>query len=298
MNLRIVKDYYAILGVSHDASTGHIMGAYRRMAKAAHPDNSEAAGDGGPFQLIQEAYTVLCKEREGYDSYQDKVRAQIQHKRQGDNIELNLVLDPFECVRGGGQLVELDREERCQECHGKTCPQCNGLGLIVTTTRECLKFPPDVRAGDLFRYVGLGHHGLKGGSDGDILATVVIMQAPQLKTSGNDIWQTLPIGLDLASKGGLYDIELPDGSTKQLHLHPMSGSGAAFRVEGAGLMGSSGRGDYIVRFAIWLGAELDTIEAARLLDSEPQPVALIEEPSSHRLFQDPHFLDGLTLFAS
>ena len=53
----MAKSYFAILGVATGASPKEIRSAYRRLAKAYHPDHY--TGDSGPFRQIQEAYSVL-----------------------------------------------------------------------------------------------------------------------------------------------------------------------------------------------------------------------------------------------
>lgn len=66
------KDYYTILGVSRDADEQTIKSAYRRLARAYHPDvnsNKEAATE--KFKEINEAYTVLSdpEKRKTYDAF-------------------------------------------------------------------------------------------------------------------------------------------------------------------------------------------------------------------------------------
>lgn len=51
------KDYYLILGVSTNASTGEVKAAFRRRALELHPDRSGLGSE--PFQQLQEAYAVL-----------------------------------------------------------------------------------------------------------------------------------------------------------------------------------------------------------------------------------------------
>lgn len=64
------KDYYADLGVAKDASTGEIKKAYRRLARANHPDSNP--GDTAKhekFKAVAEAYDVLgdAEKRKQYD---------------------------------------------------------------------------------------------------------------------------------------------------------------------------------------------------------------------------------------
>jgi DnaJ-class molecular chaperone len=57
----MAKSYFAILGISPDATVNEIRSAYRRLAKEFHPDHY--AGGSERFQDIQEAYTVLGNRR-------------------------------------------------------------------------------------------------------------------------------------------------------------------------------------------------------------------------------------------
>ena len=60
----MAKSYFAILGVTADASAHEIRSAYRRLAKELHPDRYP--GGSKPFRQVQEAYSVLgnpCKRR-------------------------------------------------------------------------------------------------------------------------------------------------------------------------------------------------------------------------------------------
>jgi DnaJ-class molecular chaperone len=53
----MAKSYFAILGISPDADVDEIRSAYRRLAKAYHPDYY--TGSSSKFRDIQEAYSVL-----------------------------------------------------------------------------------------------------------------------------------------------------------------------------------------------------------------------------------------------
>lgn len=61
------KEYYDVLGVDEDASTGEIRSAYRKLALTSHPDRG---GDADVFAKISKAYEVLSdpKMRERYDT--------------------------------------------------------------------------------------------------------------------------------------------------------------------------------------------------------------------------------------
>lgn len=65
------KDFYAVLGVSKDASDADIKKAYRKLARKHHPDHNQ--GDSAAesrFKEIGEAYAVLsdAQQRQQYDA--------------------------------------------------------------------------------------------------------------------------------------------------------------------------------------------------------------------------------------
>lgn len=69
----MAKSYYAILGISSNATQDDIRSAYRRLAKEFHPDHY--AGDSQTFREIQEAYCVLgnARRRREYEQKISKV---------------------------------------------------------------------------------------------------------------------------------------------------------------------------------------------------------------------------------
>src|SRR5579859_210883 len=66
------RDYYEILGVSHDADDQQIKSAYRRLAREHHPDVNPGKSDSEEkFKEAAEAYAVLSdpQKRAAYDRY-------------------------------------------------------------------------------------------------------------------------------------------------------------------------------------------------------------------------------------
>src|SRR3954453_8611533 len=64
------KDFYQVLGVSKDASADDIKKAYRKLARANHPDSNPGnAAAEERFKAISEAYSVLSdvEHRKEYD---------------------------------------------------------------------------------------------------------------------------------------------------------------------------------------------------------------------------------------
>jgi molecular chaperone DnaJ len=66
-----VSDFYALLGVSRDATEAEIKKAYRKLAMDYHPDRNPAAEAEARFKEITEAYEVLRdpQKRSAYDRF-------------------------------------------------------------------------------------------------------------------------------------------------------------------------------------------------------------------------------------
>ena len=71
----MAKNYYVILGISSGASDDDIKAAYRRLAKAYHPDHY--SGNLRTFLDVQEAYSVLSDAHKRRD-YDRRVGASIR----------------------------------------------------------------------------------------------------------------------------------------------------------------------------------------------------------------------------
>ena len=71
------KDFYAVLGVSPDASADEVKKAYRKLARQHHPDaNSGDAASERRFKEVGEAYAVLSdpEQRQQYDAVRAMAR--------------------------------------------------------------------------------------------------------------------------------------------------------------------------------------------------------------------------------
>jgi hypothetical protein len=74
------KDFYALLGVPHDATEDAVKKAYRKLARAHHPDtNAGSPASERRFKRIGEAYAVLSDpdSRPAYDALRPRTRSSV-----------------------------------------------------------------------------------------------------------------------------------------------------------------------------------------------------------------------------
>ncbi|PZA08700.1 MULTISPECIES: molecular chaperone DnaJ [unclassified Meiothermus] len=159
-----MKDYYAILGVSKDASSEEIKRAYRKLALQYHPDRNP--GDKAAeerFKEINEAYAVLSdpEKRANYDRYgheapqvggfpgggfgdifdlfeqvfgfRSPAGARSPAPR-GEDLEVELELTLEEAFSGKEAEITYRRLVPCETCSGsggkrEVCPACRGRGV-------------------------------------------------------------------------------------------------------------------------------------------------------------------------
>ena len=89
------KNYYIVLGVPSTSSQEEIKTAYRRLAKEFHPDRY---GEGhSPFQVIQEAYTVLSDpvRRQAYDDNRQRQRLTSPHGVKVESMKGRIEPEPM-----------------------------------------------------------------------------------------------------------------------------------------------------------------------------------------------------------
>lgn len=150
MRANVAKDYYAILGVTRDASAEDIKRAYRRLARKFHPDINGDAEAHDRFQEINAAYEVLSDpaKREMVDlggdplapggaagagagspfmGFQDIMdaffggaagRGPRPRTRAGSDAIIRLDLDLEETAFGVETPITVDTATRCSTCDG------------------------------------------------------------------------------------------------------------------------------------------------------------------------------------
>lgn len=213
------KDFYAVLGVSKDASEADIKKAYRKLARTHHPDQNpgDAAAE-KRFKEISEAYDVLSdpKDRQEYDALRAMGGGGARFTAPGGSGAGGFE-DVFGDMFGGGA----------------------GPGSFRTSSGAG---GPDLS--DLFgAFAGGGFGGAQGfggpqgfgGGYGQPRAT-----------KGADRTATTTISFRGAVEGTTVSLRAADGETVEVRIPKGIRDGQKVRARGKGSPGTAGRGDLMV----------------------------------------------------
>ena len=171
------QDYYDILGVDKNASTGDIKKAYRKKAIKYHPDKNPGDKEAEEnFKKAAEAYEVLSDpdKKARYDQFghaafegaggfggggmnMEDIFSQFgdifggafggfsgfgggsrQRVLKGSNLRIRVKLTLEEIANGVEKKVKVKRKVQAKGTTYKTCSSCNGTGQITRVTNTIL----------------------------------------------------------------------------------------------------------------------------------------------------------------
>ncbi len=145
------RDYYEVLSVDKNASPDEIKKAYRKLARAYHPDVNKAADAEAKFKEVQEAYDVLSdgQKKAQYDRFghqasqagfgggagfegfdfndifssffggnQQRAQTRANQPRKGQDIHKRMRVSFKDAVLGGKKNIRTSIYEECHSCHG------------------------------------------------------------------------------------------------------------------------------------------------------------------------------------
>ena len=159
------RDLYALLGVSRDAAPDEIRRAFRRLAKATHPD-TQPSDSSAHFRELRHAFEVLRnpETRRAYDAAIKKAEApgvpatahagptHTPRSRPVFTVMAEVVLSPTEAAQGGPLPITAPVSLVCDACDGTggtwgSCLRCDGTGQIDRALPLRVHIPRGIRDG-------------------------------------------------------------------------------------------------------------------------------------------------------
>ncbi len=303
------KDFYAVLGVSKDASDAELKKTYRKLARKYHPDSNP--GDTvaeAKFKEISEAYSVLS-DKEQRAEY-DQIRAmgaggarftaggggaqgfedifggmfggggrgganfsyQGGFPQGGQNYE-----DIFNLFGGGPSGPQPGRDiQATTTLDFETAVQGKTVTLQTPNGAVKVKIPAGVSDGQKIKVRGKGDPSPNGGPSGDIILTVSVRKHPVFERDGQNLRLKLPITFSEAALGGTVEVPTLGGDPVRLKVQPGTPSGRVLRVKGRGVKSSKGTGDLLAEVQVVVPSHLseqarEALEAFRQVEPQENP---------------------------
>ena len=277
-----VRNYYAILGVSKDATSEEIKKSFRKLARQFHPDvNPGDTTAEEKFKNINEAYDILSDEtkRADYDlqrfgkskrrpgRVQERIprngnRSNTSYRQDSDfwqfrdfnpgNTKRAKVVNPSRSARDVEAKLNIPLEKAYRGGRERIRLE-DGRSLEVD-------MPPGMINGQKIRLKGQGLEG------GDLYLKITITPHPFFELRGTDIACQIPVTPSEAILGGSVEVPTIDGLVKMTVPKGVR-AGQRLRLANKGYPdGSGNRGDQLVE-----------IQIAMPPDPSPEELTLYEQ---------------------
>lgn len=300
--VRAVADYYSELGVARDASVDDIKRAYRKLAVKYHPDRNqgdEAAEN--KFKTVTRAHEVLTDQtkrrlydefgedglRSGFDPDAARAYRHGTGRARGGGVRFEDIFGGAAGASGGGfgdmfgdlfRGGRVPREQRGADLASQVEVDFSDairgatLNLVLQDGGEPVKvrIPMGAKHGDRVRVKGHGAPG-PGGSQGDLILTIVVRPHPYFERDALDLYLDVPITVGEAYFGAKVPVPTP-GGVVTLTVPKGARSGQVVRLRGRGVERQGNKGDLFARFLLRLPeVESEEVEnAVKVLQAETE----------------------------
>lgn len=271
-----IRSPYDVLGVDPKASAEDLKKAYRKKAKALHPD----LNPGDPqaetrFKELAVAWDILGDPERRARFDRGEIDAAGHEVPPREFYRTHASQDgPFRGAGPGGYEDYGDASEILFEMFGRggrggghrfvfpgadvhvlrsidfATAALGGTVRLHVPGREAIdvKIPPGAENGTLLRIAGRGEPGHGGGPPGDMIVELSVRPHRLFRREGANILMDLPVSIDEAVCGARIELPTVDG---RVNVTVPRGARDALRLRGKGARKPDGsRGDQIVRLVI------------------------------------------------
>ena len=181
-----------------------------------------------------------------------------------------------------GQLVSV---HPCRACRGQgqvidsPCRRCHGEGRERAESEVEVEIPPGVSSENYITLRGRGNAGPRGGARGDLVVLLEVEDEPRFVRDGSKLLYELPVTVSQAALGD--DVEVPTvEGVARLRVPAGTQSGELLRLRGQGLpdLGTTRRGDQVVRVVVWVPDQLSPEQ-----EGIYQQLKGVEDPAPERI---------------
>ena len=249
------KNFYAILGVSQNASSDEIKKAYKDLARKNHPDlNPGDPAAEKKFKEVSEANAVIGDERKRQEY--DQMRTMGTSGFGGFSSQGFTVDDFGDIFENLGDIFGFGGRRKGQTYQTNInisfLEAASGIEVNIPLENDSLKIkvPAGVDNGSVIRLRGRGGPGAAGAPDGDLLVQVSVEPHKFFKRKNMDLILEIPLLFSEAALGA--SIKIPT-LKKAVTLKIPSGtpSGKTFKIRGEGISPQGRRpGDLYVKVFI------------------------------------------------
>lgn len=260
-------DFYQTLGLAKEATTEEVRKAYRKLARANHPDanpkNPQAAER---FKQIQEAYDVLSdeKKRALYDrfgsNYEQASRAGGANPSGGGGgfnpfsggaVDLGDLfgqggIDLGDFFGGGSKAKGRRSSARGTDLRAavkvpfETAVMGGPVDVAVdrngATDKLTVKVPVGVTDGQVIRLAGQGASAARNGTAGDLYLTIAIEPHRYFRREGANLLLDVPITPSEAVLGAKIEVPTLTEGRMVVTVPPGTSSGIKLRLRGKGVL--------------------------------------------------------------
>lgn len=272
-----LTDPYAALGVGRGASEAEIKSAYRKKAKALHPDQHPGdAVKAEEFKRVSKAYDILGDKEKRAKFDRGEIDAEGNPRgfagtgasgfgggfggfpggRSGP--QGGAQGDPFEEILSGmfggrrrnpgpmkGQSVRYRVEiDFSDAVNGARRRMTMGDGRALD-----VNIPAGIETGQTLRLKSQGRASPSGGPPGDALLEIEVRPSKHWTRDGKDLRMTVAVPLKTAVIGGSVDVPTPSGPVT-LKVPEGSNTGQTLRLKGKGVQVANAPGYLYVRLEV------------------------------------------------